>query len=91
LLVELVPSWEGNRDSAVVCLGPSGDKYGTAVYYTGLTRSGKFLAFAVKLFGDFTGSRVSAGSQRVRQRREFNRDIDPLRWELGGEGLKGLP
>jgi hypothetical protein len=46
---------------------------------------GKFLAFAVKLCGDFTGRRVSARSQRAVQGREFERDINPLRWDLVGK------
>jgi hypothetical protein len=50
---------------------------------------GKSLPFAVKLWVDFTGSCVSARSQRVRQGREFARDTDPLDWH--GPGLSGPP
>jgi hypothetical protein len=39
---------------------------------------GKFLAFAVKLCGDFIGRRTSAISQRALQGREFERDVNPL-------------
>jgi hypothetical protein len=63
-IVGPVPSWEGNRDSAVICSGPGEDECSATIYYTGFTRSGKFLVFAGKLCSDFTGSRTSARSQR---------------------------
>jgi hypothetical protein len=57
----------------------------------GIHPSGKFLAPVVKFYGNFTGSRVSARSQRFKQGREFDPVRDPLRWEQGGPGLRGPP
>jgi hypothetical protein len=46
---------------------------------------GKSLAFTAKTCRDFTGSRISARSQRVWQGRES----DSRRWDQGGKGLMG--
>jgi hypothetical protein len=46
----------------------------------------KFLPFAVILCDRSSGGDgyMSAGLQRVRQGREFDRDLDLLRWKPGG-------
>jgi hypothetical protein len=78
----------GNRDSAVIFLGPAM----TSVVPPCIARDSSVPETAsdlVKLRGDFTGSDVPAKSQPVR--REFDRNIDPLRWGWSGQGLRGPP
>jgi hypothetical protein len=76
---------------ALVCPGP----VRTSVTPLDIARDspvrGEFLAFVVKLGGDFTDSRASARPQQVRQGREFDRDIDHLRWKRVEYGLRGPP